>query len=514
MRPLKMELVVVGPEDNELRRVAKDFGTENLTVKTLVCPWGNRNLARNLGFQQASGQWVYFMDQDVRVPLGSLEKMADSLRALGSRPESVFFVGAQYISTRRCSYWGRCYNWLSNVWLESRPDAARFLAGNVILRKAAFSDRPFNQRLLEGGEEIDLCSRVSLAGGSGLHEPNLRLEHHATHDFTLFWSRLLSHARLKRRMTHSNKSSRLGRAAIRSLLSFPLGLPGLLVMFAAQTVARFSPPTRSNTSHVSESGYTIVELLVAAGLGSVAILAASVVMTQNITQFMGATNRLEAEEQFYQLEAAVKRVLHQAVLVRAHSATNNEGWIRPFADPATIESNGVVHWGLFQREVQTKLDGAVDSTLRNTGLFFIRPQASGGIEYPGVLIIDTAASATGTVVPNYNDTFGTSLVTMSVPSDAARFVRTTGGDSVERLASIDVDITIRYFPTSFPKDKRCFRPTGCASDSKGHDIRRVFTVLLRNNSFGPSHVAPSPHVQRSHRDIYFFQLYRSEGSTL
>lgn len=118
--------------------------------------------ARNLGLQQAKGQWVFLMDDDCYLPDAFfLERVS----LLTQKNGTSAFAG-EYLSAKEANYWTRAYNHLCNNWLW------RYLK-----------------------EKNEHQERTLVLGGCGLYRRQCLLDHHIHFPLTpdksseeYFWS--------------------------------------------------------------------------------------------------------------------------------------------------------------------------------------------------------------------------------------------------------------------------------------------------------------------------------------
>lgn len=500
---LNWELLVIRPSEAETFEKPKIPSSDGLSFRELSTPWGNRNLSRNKGYSEAKGRWVYFCDQDTRLPAS--ESFARELRELPSLPPDLWMLSGPYLSDPSCTFWGRGYNVLSNFWLASSARGHRVLAGNLLLRGGLFEGKPFSERLTSGGEEIDLCERVAAAGGESRLRGGLAIVHLCRHSLSALWKRFTEHADVKRALRSSHKQSFIptGAGAWKGLAS-PAAWSTLLVWVAATAWSSLRKGAVSNSR-----GFSLAEVLAYALLLGVTLLAAFTILSSNVQISTAFNDRTQSEEELLRVEGALKSAIGQALRV-VHSTGGGgggNGWIRSF-DSTTMAGN-MINWGVFQREAASlRRPGppVQDSDIRNTGLFFIRPQLTGGTETAGVLLIDPDADRNGLVQPNYStNIFFGNLVSLTVGNP--RSTSTGLGGIPPRLMSIDITVTMRYFDLNRFRNERCFRPTGCPAGKGGRDERRVFTVLLRNNTYG-THPTFTSLEEGTFGNLYFFQMMR------
>lgn len=256
MSGTKMEMVVMGPNElfsefeflmktrlgrvsTEHNGVADFLGKENdLRVSFYATPWGSRGASRNKGFEKATGDWVYFLDQDMRLPRSIRKTFALGLKNLTNNPGCIWLVGGRYLNSGACSFWGKRYNSLSNLWLQSSSEGMRFLAGNVAMRKACFIDGPFLENLNRGGEETELIDRVYKKGGQVKIDQNLDLVHEATHSFALFWLRLRTHLAVKKQLSSQMKKTKISFRTLIKTAGMPSEWPGLAIHLLAYGVSK------------------------------------------------------------------------------------------------------------------------------------------------------------------------------------------------------------------------------------------------------------------------------------
>ena len=278
------------------------------------------------------------------------------------------------------------------------------------------------------------------------------------------------------------------------------------------------------------SGFTLTELLIASALGTLVVLLAMTILYSNTQSYVGMSSRMDSEQTLLRAESVLKRVARQGLLVRRYNeppggtfANQPEGWIRPFnlatATPASLSAGNVFQWGMFQREAGVIASGAGSaSTIKPTGLFYIPPTTTGGIEREGVLFIDMDTTGTGAATDTVGPSYGANNIYVGKLSnlvvDGASFVegQVNGQPAgTNRILSIDVEVTVRDFSIQTPAINRCYRDlASCkAANSKtdiGHDKKTVFTIMFRDNDFGPNPASPTVEV-RSLESIYFFQDY-------
>ncbi|MBX2988547.1 MAG: type II secretion system protein [Bdellovibrionaceae bacterium] len=244
-------------------------------------------------------------------------------------------------------------------------------------------------------------------------------------------------------------------------------------------------------------GFTMVELIIYAGLVMISLAAAYMILVTNTQNHFGTMDRLENEQVLTRIEGLLKRTMGQALNVGTSASLG--GWIQIFNSTST---NVLTTFGVFEREAKLLRSGTTDSLIRNTGIFFMPPTVNGGREFEGVLFVDLDPDGDGRVQAGYDDQFVGGLVSMQTvrPYFSAN----------NRLISLDVEVRARFFPVNQSRALRCYRPTGCpAGMTGGRDETRVFTILFRNNNLGNSPLDGMPDLALGR--VYFFQDFTSRG---
>ena len=197
--------------------------------------WGNRNTQRNDGMRAATGNWVYFLDSDVRIGVSQRLNLALRLQSLHLLQQDIAVVSGPY-QIPEIGYWGRSYSWLSNRWLENSQSGLRCLAGNTLINKNLLVKRglslayaPFNAQLLQGGEEIHLATRLRAAGLRGIIDSELKVEHHCESTFRHFWQRTIEHEGARRQAQKIERGPRMSLSLVLALARSPHYWPALLV---------------------------------------------------------------------------------------------------------------------------------------------------------------------------------------------------------------------------------------------------------------------------------------------
>ncbi len=151
----------------------------------IYCPWGQRNVARNLGLKSATEDYVLSCDDDVEAPTKlALERALETLQA----DPNIGAVAGRYLDPLHANAWVRAYNFHCNAWLGLQPQ--RFLAGLVLYRKADFN---WPENLVHGGEENVLAEQLQARGRRIVPEKFFAAVHDSRHDRASLQSRFVGH---------------------------------------------------------------------------------------------------------------------------------------------------------------------------------------------------------------------------------------------------------------------------------------------------------------------------------
>lgn len=155
---------------------------------------------RNELYRRASGQFVYFLDEDVELPSnGFIYRLVEVLLRSPRRA-----VGGGYVNPANPRVFQRAYNSMSNLWLKVHQDSGQALpvAGNVAIPrltdKESGDDFPFSKRSSFGGEEIHLSENLKARGLQFELQSGFSILHHCEHPPHVFYQRALLHGRSPR----------------------------------------------------------------------------------------------------------------------------------------------------------------------------------------------------------------------------------------------------------------------------------------------------------------------------
>lgn len=254
---------------------------------------------------------------------------------------------------------------------------------------------------------------------------------------------------------------------------------------------------------LNRRGFTLVEMVVYAGLIGIVILAIGSAMVLNVQSYFGSVSHIDTEESLTRVEALLRRVIRQGLRVQLlagapPAAPATDGWIRAFNGSAFANLN----WGLFYREASRGDIAPAVSQPQLTGLFWIAPSVVGTVEYPGAILVDLDTNQDAQVNYHYGDAYVSNLVNVVVQPTPNSVTQAFNG--TQRLLSLEIQFTVRYFPVNRLASKRCYRPAGCSGDMAGRDEVRTISILLRDNEFDRSPLSGTFN-ERGLGPIYFFQ---------
>lgn len=158
---------------------------------------------RNQVFQKITSPLLFFIDEDVI--LKNTNHLQTLLDLHQQHPEWTV-LGGGYLSSTECSFWGKAYNWISQLWMLKNPG---FLpAGNLSVKiKHLKPSCEFKSPLKGGfgGEEIYFLNQIKALGLQSVRQTELDAFHLARHTLREFLSRALLHG--QSRAFQNSKSS-------------------------------------------------------------------------------------------------------------------------------------------------------------------------------------------------------------------------------------------------------------------------------------------------------------------
>jgi len=160
-------IVVDNNSSDETLSVARRFTEEVLTANGAV------SAVRNAGAAIADTRFLAFVDADVVVEPGwGREAHAVIQRASAADRDRLVFGATCGVAADA--------NWIAHTWFRSLASRTRHdyvNSGNLILSKALFDTIGGFDEALTSGEDVDLCRRARLAGGTVAVTPGVAAVH-------------------------------------------------------------------------------------------------------------------------------------------------------------------------------------------------------------------------------------------------------------------------------------------------------------------------------------------------
>lgn len=188
---------------------------------TLVAAPAERSsyYARNMAAEAASGEWLLFLDADVRPPASLLDDYLSDPPVPGVGILAGGVVGAPEQSSLVARYARARGHIDERFHIEGRPRPAGITANLLVRRRAWESVGGFQEGIRSGGD-VELCWRVQEAGWGLQHRPGARVEHLHPDRLGPLLRKTARHAAgrlwVRRRYPEAYERPRLARALVRS----------------------------------------------------------------------------------------------------------------------------------------------------------------------------------------------------------------------------------------------------------------------------------------------------------
>ena len=194
---IEWELLVVNNNCTDDTDIVIAGHSTTLPLRRIFEPTQGQTFARNRAFDEATGEWVLFTDDDVLVDPHLLEAYAEAIR---SRGEQVTFMGgeikpwfveqpdqalAEALPTVSKGFCG--IDVLEDKWI-TKPEDGTPHGANMLFSKIRVEGERFNTRMgysgrsMISGEEIEYCRRLLAKGHRGAWVKKATLRHYVSPD--------------------------------------------------------------------------------------------------------------------------------------------------------------------------------------------------------------------------------------------------------------------------------------------------------------------------------------------
>ncbi|MES2964641.1 MAG: glycosyltransferase family A protein [Bdellovibrionota bacterium] len=209
-------LVVSNLDDAQVKSQVEALTKAGVSAMYLGVGRVGVNHARNLGIEKASGEILFFLDDDCRL------SRRDHLSILSRRFERFPEVGIRggfYSDTIDASSSARTYNAIVNAWLRGRsPEKGPMVGGNFSVRSALIGSARFDEAITYGGSEVSF-QRELVARNVGV---SLDFDLDVEHDCEVGALTLIKKAWKQGRRKHHDPDASLAKSLI-ALMSSDAG---------------------------------------------------------------------------------------------------------------------------------------------------------------------------------------------------------------------------------------------------------------------------------------------------
>ncbi len=239
------EVIIVddGSDDNTAQTVPKDWKVKHIRLKESRGP----AYCRNLGAEKADGELFIFIDSDIMVPAGTINRFAETFR---ENPTIAAVVG---MLSDRCLYSNLCscyfnlrkhYDYLSikDRYISALYSSVCGIRKNVFnhyngfsteYRTASVEDAEFASRLIAGGEKILLNKEIQVD-----HKKHHTLKSLLKSDFNraVLFGKLLVEKRMAKTVV---KKKRFFSFRFNSIITSSLSLVLILILLLSFVFSEF-----------------------------------------------------------------------------------------------------------------------------------------------------------------------------------------------------------------------------------------------------------------------------------
>ncbi len=268
----------------------------------------------------------------------------------------------------------------------------------------------------------------------------------------------------------------------------------------------------------NRDGFSLVEVMVATGIGTIVSAGIAAVFIFAIEQFTVLVEQNAAEESLLWAAYNTRSFLSQAIDLEVHAADLTSsipaGQKGQVLSSYTSASDGTIKTlAIFNREMSTAA-GATGSNLFSTGVFFINPTTTpvAGNQQPwgGVLIFDMGSNTDNPMWPSLSDLWFDRISEFRIQDVECALPGQSGaGCEGSNAKSATVVIKARYFKNA-KREQWIYAPTIPAGTviAPYRDIEMTVKVGFRDNvllNSAGSRVG-STTDERLHGGLYFFRM--------
>jgi len=149
-RPREIIVVDASSRDDTLNVLSK------YRIKLIEDRSGSLAHQRQIGVENSKGSYVMFVDSDVILAAGCIDKLRHDLEVNGWGG-----VHAQVLSAESVSYWQRAVDEEFSVGENTIGQKHRIGTAAALFKKVVLKDHPFDVGLSDSYEDVDLCRRLT-----------------------------------------------------------------------------------------------------------------------------------------------------------------------------------------------------------------------------------------------------------------------------------------------------------------------------------------------------------------